>query len=46
MRVKTRKIKGILELFKEKERVIYEIYDKNGKVKVKINLQRGKSEDN
>jgi hypothetical protein len=46
VRVKIRKINGILEVFKEKERVIYEIYDMKGKVKVKIKLQRGKSEDN
>ena len=41
-----RKIRGNLEIFKEKEEVEYEIFYKDGKVRVKINLKIGKSEDN
>lgn len=45
MRVKTKKIQGNLEVFNEKGEVEYEILYKYGKVNVKINLKRGKSED-
>jgi hypothetical protein len=36
VRVKLRKIQGNLNIFRGKERVKYEIYEKEGKVRVKI----------
>lgn len=44
MRVKLKKIPGNLVIFNRKERVNYEIYEKKGKVCIKLIYQIGKSE--
>jgi len=44
VRVKLRKMQGNLSIFRRKERVKYEIYEKEGKVRVKIVSGIGKSE--
>jgi hypothetical protein len=44
VRVKLRKIPGNLAIFSRKERVNYEIYEKEGKVRVKVIHKIGKRE--